>query len=240
FGNPERPDIMGQFVGAIDGLREACTVLDYPVISGNVSLYNETNGTGIHPTPAIGGVGLLKDYSKMVTIAPKNDGDHILLVGESHGHIGCTQYLDIIEGREEGAPPPVDLKLERKNGDFVRGQIQNGNVTACHDISDGGLFIALAEMAMASGRGMDIKLNNGEIPLHAYGFGEDQARYVLSVPMDKADAIIAAAANAGVKAEKIGTVGGDALVVENGFTISVNELLDAHTSWMPNYMSNEV
>ena len=95
-------------------------------------------------------------------------------------------------------------------------------------------------MAMASGRGMDIKLNNGEIPLHAYGFGEDQARYVLSVPMDKADAIIAAAANAGVKAEKIGTVGGDALVVENGFTISVNELLDAHTSWMPNYMSNEV
>ncbi|MCB2092172.1 MAG: phosphoribosylformylglycinamidine synthase subunit PurL [Alphaproteobacteria bacterium] len=240
FGNPERPDIMGQFVGAIDGLREACTVLDYPVISGNVSLYNETNGTGIHPTPAIGGVGLLKDYSKMVTIAPKNDGDVIILIGESHGHIGCSQYLDIIEGREEGAPPPVDLALERKNGDFVRAEIQSGHVTACHDISDGGLFIALAEMAMASGRGMDIKLNNGEIPLHAYGFGEDQARYVLSVPMDKADAIIAAAANAGVKAEKIGTVGGDALVVENGFTISVNELLDAHTSWMPNYMSNEV
>ena len=178
FGNPERPDIMGQFVGAIEGIREACTVLDYPVISGNVSLYNETNGTGIHPTPAIGGVGLLKDSSKMVTIAPKNEGDVIMVIGESKGHIGCTQYLSIIEGREEGAPPPVDLALERKNGDFVRAQIQNGNITACHDISDGGLFITLAEMAMASGHGMDIALNNGGIPIHAYGFGEDQICHI--------------------------------------------------------------
>ncbi len=239
FGNPERPDIMGQFVGAIEGIREACTVLDYPVISGNVSLYNETNGTGIHPTPAIGGVGLLKDSSKMVTIAPKNEGDVIMVIGESKGHIGCTQYLSIIEGREEGAPPPVDLALERKNGDFVRAQIQNGNITACHDISDGGLFITLAEMAMASGHGMDIALNNGDIPIHAYGFGEDQARYVISTSASATTDILSAATSAGVKIETIGVVTGDTLDVENTFTISVDELLDAHSAWMPNYMSNE-
>lgn len=239
FGNPERPDIMGQFVGAIDGLREACTVLNYPVISGNVSLYNETNGTGIHPTPAIGGVGLLKDSNKMVTIAPKNEGDVVMLVGETDGHIGCTQYLDIIEGREEGAPPPVDLELEKKNGDFVRSQIENGSVTACHDISDGGLFVALAEMAMASGKGMEVALNNGDIPMHVYGFGEDQARYVISMPKDKCDEITTAAADAGVNIETIGVIQGNNLDIKDAMTISVNELLDAHAQWMPSYMSIE-
>ncbi|MDG1021473.1 MAG: phosphoribosylformylglycinamidine synthase subunit PurL [Emcibacteraceae bacterium] len=239
FGNPERPDIMGQFVGAIDGLREACTVLDYPVISGNVSLYNETNGTGIHPTPAIGGVGLLKDSSKMVTIAPKNDGDILVLVGETKGHIGCTQYLDIIEGREEGAPPPVDLEIEKRNGDFVRAQIQNGSVTACHDISDGGLFIALAEMAMASGKGMEIALNNGDVPLHAYGFGEDQARYIISLPADKLGEINSAADKAGVIIETIGVMQGNSLDIKDAMTISVEELLGAHDAWMPSYMSTE-
>jgi phosphoribosylformylglycinamidine synthase II len=239
FGNPERPDIMGQFVGAIDGLREACTVLNYPVISGNVSLYNETNGTGIHPTPAIGGVGLLKDSSKMVTIAPKQEGDVILLVGDTNGHIGCTQYLSIIEGREEGAPPPVDLELEKKNGDFVRAQIQNGNVTACHDISDGGLFVALAEMAMASDMGMDISLQNGDIPLHAYGFGEDQARYIISTSPANAEKILSSAADNDISITKIGTTGGTSLDVQDTFTISVTELLDVHGAWMPNYMANK-
>lgn len=239
FGNPERPDIMGQFVGAIDGIREACTVLDYPVISGNVSLYNETNGTGIHPTPAIGGVGLLQDSSKMIKIAPKDDGDVILLLGETKGHIGCTQYLDIIEGREEGAPPPVDLHLEKKNGDFVRKHIQSGNISACHDISDGGLFTSLAEMVMASGRGMDIAINNGDIPAHAYGFGEDQARYILSTTAMEADKIINDAENADIEIEKIGAVRGEVLDIKDCLTISVKELLDAHASWMPNYMSND-
>jgi phosphoribosylformylglycinamidine synthase subunit PurL len=239
FGNPERPDIMGQFVGAIDGIREACTVLDYPVISGNVSLYNETNGTGIHPTPAIGGVGLLKDSSKMIGVAPKNEGDVIMIVGNSNGHIGCTQYLDIIEGREEGAPPPVDLALEKKNGDYVREQILNGSVTACHDISDGGLFVALAEMVMASGKGMDISLSNGDIPLHVYGYGEDQARYILSMSGDKAAGVTKEANEAGVNIETIGVVSGNSLDIQDAFTISVKDMLDAHSSWMPNYMSTD-
>ena len=238
FGNPERPDIMGQFVGCIEGLRDACSALDYPVVSGNVSLYNETNGTGIHPTPAIGGVGLLKDSSKMATIAPKADGEVLVLVGETTGHLGASLYLEVMEGREEGAPPKVDLALEKKNGDFVRGLIEDGTVSTCHDLSDGGLFVGLAEMAIASGRGINVSLENSSLPLHAYGFGEDQARYILSVPAAAADGILANASAAGVTAAKIGTVGGEALDVDGAFSLSVADLRDKHAGWMPGYMAN--
>ena len=239
FGNPERPEIMGQFVGCIEGMKEACTMLNYPVVSGNVSLYNETNGTGIYPTPAIGGVGLLKDSRKMATIAPKEEGEILILIGETKGHLGASLYLDIIEGREEGAPPPVDLETEKKNGDFVRAQIENGTVATCHDLSDGGLFVALAEMAMASRMGMDLTFDTGGLSLHAFGFGEDQSRYVLSVAETKADALLKAATQAGVKAQKIGVTGGTELKIGDAATISVAELLDAHSGWMPNYMGLE-
>ncbi|WP_417624867.1 phosphoribosylformylglycinamidine synthase subunit PurL [Paremcibacter congregatus] len=237
FGNPERPEIMGQFVGCIEGMKEACEVLDYPVVSGNVSLYNETNGTGIHPTPAIGGVGLLQDSSKMVTIAPKAAGEVLLLVGETSGHLGASLYQTVMQGEEAGAPPKVDLLLEKKNGDFVRAQIEACNISACHDISDGGLMVALSEMAMAAKMGMDVTLNGGDIPLHAYGFGEDQARYILSVSPEKADEIRAAAAQAGITLETLGNTGGDTLTFNNDITISVTQLLDTHQRWMPDYMS---
>ncbi len=237
FGNPERPEIMGQFVGCIEGMREACEILDYPVVSGNVSLYNETNGTGIHPTPAIGGVGLFKDSRKMVTLAPQTEGEILILIGETKGHLGASLYLEVIEGREEGSPPPVDLTLEKKNGDFVRAQIEAGNIAACHDISDGGLYVALAEMAMAANMGMDITLDGGEIPHHALAFGEDQGRYILSVSTGRGDQILDAARNNGIAAQIIGKTGGNALTFNGSSPISVSELLDAHTGWMPNYMS---
>ncbi|PHZ85377.1 phosphoribosylformylglycinamidine synthase subunit PurL [Paremcibacter congregatus] len=237
FGNPERPEIMGQFVGCIEGMKEACEILDYPVVSGNVSLYNETNGTGIHPTPAIGGVGLLSDSSKMVTIAPKTAGEVLLLVGETSGHLGASLYQTVMQGEEAGAPPKVDLRLEKKNGDFVRAQIDARNISACHDISDGGLMVALAEMAMAAKMGMDVTLNGGDIPLHAYGFGEDQARYILSVSPEKADDVRAAAAQAGITLETLGNTGGDTLTFNNDITLSMSQLLDTHQRWMPDYMS---
>ncbi|MCK5425159.1 MAG: phosphoribosylformylglycinamidine synthase subunit PurL, partial [Emcibacter sp.] len=237
FGNPERPEIMGQFVGCIEGMREACLTLDYPVVSGNVSLYNETNGTGIHPTPAIGGVGILDDSSKMVTIEPKTEGELLLLIGDTQGHLGASLYLEIMEGREEGAPPPVDLNVEKKNGDFVRAQINMGNISACHDISDGGLYVALAEMVMAAKLGMTVTVDAGNVPAHAFAFGEDQARYILSVPADKADNIVAAANNSGVSVQNIGNVGGNELTLNNIAPISVSELLTTHKGWMPDYMS---
>src|SRR5438067_772784 len=147
FGNPERPEIMGQLVGSIRGIAAAATALDFPVVSGNVSLYNETNGRAILPTPSIGGVGLLEDFTKSATLAFKAADEAILLVGETAGWLGQSLYLREICEREEGAPPPVDLASERRNGDLVRLLIGEGAVTAVHDVADGGLLVALAEMA---------------------------------------------------------------------------------------------
>lgn len=237
FGNPERPDIMGQFVGCIDGIRQACEELDYPVVSGNVSLYNETNGTGIHPTPAIGGVGLLQDSQKMVTIAPQKEGEILLLIGDTTGHLGASLYQTVIQGQEAGAPPAVDLALEKKNGDFVRTQINAAAISACHDISDGGLMVALTEMAMAADMGFDVTLNHGHIPLHAYGFGEDQARYILSVAPDKVDTILIQAEKEGITIEKIGHTVGTNLTFNENVTIPLVECRNLHKKWMPDYMA---
>src|SRR5580692_3045844 len=164
FGNPERPEIMGQLVGCIRGIAAACIALDFPVVSGNVSLYNETNGRAILPTPSIGGVGLLDDFTASATLAFKATGEAILLVGETRGALGQSLYLRDICGREEGAPPPVDLAAERRNGDFVRALIAEALATAVHDVSDGGLAVAVAEMAMAAGIGADLSLAFGTLP----------------------------------------------------------------------------
>src|SRR5579864_406787 len=182
FGNPERPEIMGQFVGCVRGIAEACRALDFPVVSGNVSLYNETEGRAILPTPTIGGVGVLDDFTKSASLAFKAGGEAILLIGETQGWLGQSVYLREICGREEGAPPPVDLAAEKRNGDVVRGMIHGGTATAVHDLSDGGLLIALAEMVIASGIGAQLHAAPASIVPHAYWFGEDQARYLVTVP----------------------------------------------------------
>lgn len=237
FGNPERPEIMGQFVGAVEGIREACLALDYPVVSGNVSLYNETNGKGILPTPAIGGVGILDDVSTMTTLAFKLPGEAILLVGKTNGHLGQSVYLRDICGQEAGPPPPVDLKVERANGDAVRMLIGKGMVSAVHDCSDGGLAITLAEMAMAAGFGAEVKLPSGDE--FEIGFGEDQARYVLTCPAEKAEAVIAAVEAAGAPIAKLGLTGGDALTFTGLGTISVAQLKSAHEGWLPGFMAGK-
>jgi phosphoribosylformylglycinamidine synthase subunit PurL len=164
---------MGQFVRAIQGIGEACRALDFPIVSGNVSLYNETNGQGILPTPAIGGIGLIPDLDHMATIPFKAAGDAILLVGGHGSHLGQSIYLREVLGREEGAPPPVDLEVEKRNGDFVRSLIKSGQVTAVHDISDGGLGLCGDRDGLASGFGASlVSLTHEQL------FGEDQARYV--------------------------------------------------------------
>jgi phosphoribosylformylglycinamidine synthase len=234
FGNPERPEIMGQFVGAIEGMREACLALDYPVVSGNVSLYNETNGTGILPTPVVGGVGLLANVGKSVSLGLKRAGESLVLIGETKGHLGASLYLREIAGREDGAPPPVDLAAERRNGDFVRSVIQARLAAACHDISDGGLLVALAEMAMAGAVGAAVALPAALLP-HAAAFGEDQARYIIatSEPLE----ILGRAKDWGVPAALLGTAGGDALTVEGHGAISTADLRRAHEGWLPEFMA---
>lgn len=237
FGNPERPEIMGQFVGAIRGIGEACRALDFPVVSGNVSLYNETNGRGILPTPTIGGVGLIDDFAKSATLAFKKPGEAIVLIGATEGWLGQSIYLREICGREEGAPPPVDLAVEKRNGDFVRGLIRAGRVSAVHDCSDGGLIVALAEMAMASGIGAGLVAPLPKLPPHALYFGEDQARYVVTATPDEADRIMADAARGGVPAILLGRTGGNVLTLPGERPISIAKLRQRFEGWLPAYMA---
>ncbi len=236
FGNPERPETMGQFVGCVRGIGEACRVLDFPVVSGNVSLYNETNGRAILPTPTIGGVGLLDDFTTSMTLAFKSEGEAILVIGETRGWLGRSVYLRDVCGREEGAPPPVDLAAERRHGDFVRSLIRAGAVTAVHDVSDGGLLIALAEMAMASGIGAVLEAPS-KIPPHAFWFGEDQARYIVTAKY--AHSVTRQATAVGVPLLHLGATGGAALAVDGERPLPVAELKRRFEAWLPAYMAGQ-
>jgi phosphoribosylformylglycinamidine synthase len=236
FGNPEKPEIMGQFVGCIEGIGEACLALDMPIVSGNVSLYNETNGQAILPTPAIGGVGLLPDVTKRIGKSFVAEGETILLIGTHTGHLGQSIYQRDIVGTAAGAPPKVDLAAEMKHGTFVRNAIRAGRLTAVHDISDGGLLVAIAEMGMSSQIGATLTPSK-DIPLHAWAFGEDQACYAITVAADKADDLLKEARTAGIPIQVIGTTGGSELTVEGVSPISLADLDTAHEGWLPNYMS---
>lgn len=243
FGNPERPEIMGQLVKAVGGIGDACRALDFPIVSGNVSLYNETNGRGILPTPTIGGVGLLPDWQKSVRIGFVAASQPILLIGGPAlrgTHLGQSIYLRDLFDRRDGDAPHVDLAAERKTGDFVRKLIRSGVVTACHDLSDGGLGVGLAEMAIAGGIGATVVDIEGHDPVLQY-FGEDQGRYLVTLNLDPQGEEIAAlwaeAKALGIEAPWIGTTGGTDLVLGKAKPVSVATLASAHEAWFPNYMS---
>ena len=243
FGNPEKPEIMGQLVEAVRGIGEACRALDFPIVSGNVSLYNETNGQGILPTPTIGGVGLIPDWSKMAKAGFAGENECILLIGGPAGygsHMGQSIYLRDLFDRRDGAPPPVDLTHERKVGDFVRGLIRGGVATAVHDLSDGGLAVGLAEMAMASGIGAAVREPTGSNLIASF-FGEDQGRYLVTVDSsDTADRICARAAAFGVDAAAIGWAAGTEVVLGHARAVPVAELKAAHEGWFPRFMAGEL
>jgi len=234
FGNPEKPAIMGQIVRAIDGMAEACRALDFPVVSGNVSLYNETNGAAIPPTPTVGAVGLMADYTHRARVGGLKPGDTLVLLGETHGELGASLYLRELFGREEGAPPPVDLGLERRTGDFVRGLIVAGEAKTVHDLSDGGLACAAAEMALASGVGVTLNASS-HAHAHFYLFGEDQGRYLVAA--ENAAALLAKAEAAGVHASIAAVAGGDRVASAAGlFDVALADLREAHEGWMPGFM----
>jgi phosphoribosylformylglycinamidine synthase len=235
FGNPERPEIMGQIVKAIDGMAEACRALEFPVVSGNVSLYNETNGAAIPPTPTVGAVGLLPDYAARAGYARMKGGDRLILIGETRGELGASLYLREVHGREEGAPPPVDLAAEKANGDFVRSLIRMGLVETVHDLSDGGLVAAAAEMALASDVGLWLETQQA-LPSHAWLFGEDQGRYLLAVAPAKEPAVLAGAAAARVSATLVGDAGGTSFAAKDLFDIPLAQLRETNEAWLPGFM----
>jgi phosphoribosylformylglycinamidine synthase II len=248
FANPERPEIMAQFTGCLEGMGRACRVLDFPIVSGNVSLYNESKATGggsaILPTPAIGGVGLIDDYDQMMTMPFKAAGDTIYLIhaeawatpDPERSHLGKSLWLAEIHGRDEGRAPPVDLALEKAAGEIVRELIAEGLVSAVHDVSDGGLAVALAEMAMAGGLGADVAAND-EYTAAQWWFGEDQGRYVITVPDPEAfNRLLAKGTRdedtARVGFRRLGTVGGDSLL-----GVPVADLRAAHESFFREWMA---
>ncbi|MEE4350439.1 MAG: phosphoribosylformylglycinamidine synthase subunit PurL [Pacificimonas sp.] len=246
FGNPERPEIMGQFVGCIEGMAAACSALDMPIVSGNVSLYNETNGVGILPTPAIGAIGLIPDSTLRCDLSFKAANQAIYLVGETRGHLGQSVWLRQIIGSEDGPPPPVDLAAEERAGDFIRGVILEGTATACHDCSDGGALVGIAEMALAGKIGAtldgptfaDEKFTSGD---HSAWFGEDQARYVVTVTDSDSAKFEDMAKAAGVPVHPLGKTGGGsatepALLID-GDKLTLDALYAAHENWLPDLMS---
>ncbi|MDP2733347.1 MAG: phosphoribosylformylglycinamidine synthase subunit PurL, partial [Hoeflea sp.] len=238
LGKPQRPEIKGQLVMAIQGIGEACRALDFPIVSGNVSLYNETNGEAILPTPTIGGVGLIPDWAHMARIGGARQGDAVILIGGDGSHLGQSAWMRDCLGRAEGAPPSVDLMAERRHGVFVRSAIRNDLVTSCHDISSGGLAATLAEMAMASDLGMEIDLSGSSGPAHALLFGEDQARYVITVPAELASYVMASAEGAGVPFRRLGVASGESLQVSGVLSVPVSALRATHESWFPAFMDS--
>jgi phosphoribosylformylglycinamidine synthase len=242
FANPQRPEIMGQIVGCLEGMSEACRALDFPIVSGNVSLYNESKATGggsaILPTPVIGGVGLLADWSSSATIGFKGTGDVIILIGERRGDLGQSLWLREVHGREDGPPPRVDLAAEKLAGDYVRAAIAAGQVTACHDVSDGGIAVALVEMALAGGHGA---LINAPHPMGvaASYFAEDQGLYVVTVHDAALLDFLSHATAAGIEAEPLGRTIASRMIFElnqGDFAIPLDELRKAHEGFFPALM----
>jgi phosphoribosylformylglycinamidine synthase len=237
FGNPEKPEIMGQIVRAIDGMAEACRELAFPVVSGNVSLYNETNGQAIPPTPTVGAVGLIKDYDQRVGFNRVRPGQVLILIGETVGEMGSTLYLREVLGREDGAPPKVDLACEKNNGTLVRRLIKSGVAKGVHDLSDGGLLVAAAEMALASNVGLELK-NPSDLAGHVFGFAEDQARYLIAVDEASAHLVTAQAAEAEVPAAVIGVAGGSSLTYP-GLSLEIEAIRETNERWLPDYMAGK-
>ncbi|HET6534799.1 MAG TPA: phosphoribosylformylglycinamidine synthase subunit PurL, partial [Sphingomicrobium sp.] len=240
FGNPQRSEIMGQLVGCIEGIAEACRALDFPVVSGNVSLYNETknedgSSQAILSTPAIGGVGLLENWSKSATIGFKNEGESLVLLGHSTGHVGQSLWLEVCHGRRDGPPPPVDLAVERRLGELLRKLIDQGAVTAAHDISDGGALVAIAEMALAGDIGAEANLHKVANPA-AILFGEDQGRALVTT--QDPEPVIEAATAANLFSATIGRTGGDALT-GLGFKIPLADLRAANEGFFPRLMGED-
>jgi len=230
FGNPQKPEVMGQIIAAIEGIGEACRALDYPVVSGNVSLYNETSGKGIDPTPTIGGIGLIQDLRATCASHFQTAGETIFLLGNTPGHIGQTLFLREIGGKEEGTPPPVDLAAEKAHAAFVRSHIQQGTLSACHDLSDGGLGIALVEMMMPGAIGATITLPNN-LPDWQFLFAEDQGRYLLAT--SQPDILAAAAQKAGISLCKLGTTTSDPTLSLADLRLPITTLRTTHEATLP-------
>ena len=237
FGSPEKDEIMGQFVETIDGISQACKYLDFPVVSGNVSFYNETQSKAISPTPTIGGVGLIKNLDYMTTINLKKIGSYILVVGKTLGHLYQSEFFREVLEIKDGPPPEINLFNEKNNGLLIQTLISKKLVNSVHDISSGGILVALSEMCISGKIGANIKVPRNNISLHEYLFGEDQSRYLIEINEENNVEVSKILEKNNIYYEIIGKTQKDSLYLNNEFNIKLNDLSELNSFWFRNYFN---
>ncbi len=235
FGNPEKHEIMGQFVESINGISDTCKYLDFPVISGNVSFYNETNGKAIYPTPTIGGVGLIQNIDNMVKSELREIGSLLLVIGKTNGHLHQSEFFRIILNHKKGPPPEVNLFNEKNNGLTLQKLISKKLVNSAHDISSGGIIVALSEMCISGNIGAKIVLPGNKRNIHQYLFGEDQSRYLIEIKPENKDEICAIMEKNSIYYEIIGTTQKEKIELDKNFSIKVDDLKSYYNNWFKDY-----
>ena len=235
FGNPEKDKIMGQFVECIDGISQACTYLDFPVVSGNVSFYNETKNKAISPTPTIGGVGLIKNLNIMMTKSIKEIGSYIIVIGKTLGHLYQSEFFREVVGIKDGPPPPINLFNEKNNGLLIHSLISKKLLNSVHDVSSGGILVALTEMCISGNIGAKIKIANDKLTPQEYLFSEDQSRYLIEVNEKNKNEVCKTLEKNSIFYEMLGKTQKDSLVLNKNFDIKLDELKKLNSSWFKNY-----
>ena len=238
FGNPENEKNMGEFVECLEGMSEACKYLEYPVVSGNVSFYNETKGKGIKPTPSIGGVGLIKDYKKMISMSLKKVDNIVLLIGKTEGHIDQSIFATEILNQKKGPPPEINLFNEKNNGETILKLINEGFVKSAHDVSCGGTLIAVTKMCIAGSKGINITKPKGLINYFEYFFGEDQGRYLIEVEKADLKKVKSTLEKNSVYFEEFGVISEKNIIIKDKLNVTIDELIKENKSWLTEYMSN--
>ena len=238
FGNPEKEKNMGEFVECVEGITEASKYLDFPVVSGNVSFYNETKDKGIKPTPTIGGVGLIKEYKKMISMDFKKEGNLVLILGKTEGHLDQSVFAKEILAEKKGPPPSINLFNEKNIGGTVLKLIDQNLIDTCHDVSLGGILIAISKMCIKGKKGIKFNPIKGLINKFEFFFGEDQGRYVIEVSKTNIDKTKQILEENSVHYDEIGTVDKSNIILDNNTNLSVDELENENKNWLRNYMVN--
>ncbi|MDC3369420.1 phosphoribosylformylglycinamidine synthase subunit PurL [Candidatus Pelagibacter ubique] len=238
FGSPENEENMGEFVECVQGLGEASAYLEFPVVSGNVSFYNQTKDIGIKPTPAIGGVGLIKDYQNMVTMDLKEVGNILLVIGKTEGHLDQSLFARDILNEKNGPPPEINLFNEKNNGETILKLIDKKFIKSAHDVSLGGIITALSKMCIKGKKGATLKKSNYLINQFEYLFGEDQGRYIIEISKDDLENATKILQENSVHFDELGLVNEDSLIINDKTKVSIDDLIKSHTNWLTNYMEN--
>ena len=238
FGSPENEENMGEFVECVQGLGEASAYLEFPVVSGNVSFYNQTKDIGIKPTPAIGGVGLIKDYQNMVTMDLKEADNILLVIGKTEGHLDQSLFARDILNEKNGPPPEINLFNEKNNGETILKLIDKKFIKSAHDVSLGGIITALSKMCIKGKKGATLKKSNYLINKFEYLFGEDQGRYIIEISKDDLESATKILQENSVHFDELGLVNEDILIIDDKTKVSIDDLIKSHTNWLTNYMEN--